>query len=101
MGHGCPVWGRPGAIAAKSRRLPSAASRNAIEDLGKCTCWPGGPRRRHVRSGRDLVPHGTLVFKFRGVDTISDAEQLCGAEVRVPVSRARRRSKQASTSSPT
>lgn len=28
----------------------------------------------------------TLVFKFRGVDSISDAEQLNGAEVRVPVS---------------
>ena len=31
----------------------------------------------------------TLVFKFRGVDTISDAERLSGAEVRVPAERAR------------
>jgi len=28
---------------------------------------------------------GALVFKFRGVDSISDAERLTGAEVRVPV----------------
>jgi 16S rRNA processing protein RimM len=28
---------------------------------------------------------GTLVFKFRGVDTISDAERLYGTEVRVPM----------------
>jgi 16S rRNA processing protein RimM len=29
--------------------------------------------------------HGdTLIFKFKGVDTISDAEALAGAEVRVP-----------------
>lgn len=28
---------------------------------------------------------GTLIFKFRGVDTISDAERLTGAEVRVPL----------------
>lgn len=28
---------------------------------------------------------GTLIFKFRGVDSISDAEQLYGAEVRVPM----------------
>ena len=28
----------------------------------------------------------TLIFKFRGVDTISDAERLSGSEVRVPVS---------------
>ena len=27
---------------------------------------------------------GTLVFKFRGIDSISDAEKLRGAEVRVP-----------------
>jgi len=29
---------------------------------------------------------GTLVFKFRGVDTISDAEALYGREVRIPAS---------------
>lgn len=28
---------------------------------------------------------GTLVFKFRGVDSISDAERLYGCEVRLPV----------------
>jgi 16S rRNA processing protein RimM len=27
---------------------------------------------------------GTLIFKFRGVDTISDAELLYGSEVRIP-----------------
>jgi 16S rRNA processing protein RimM len=30
--------------------------------------------------------NGTLILKFRGVDTISDAEKLVGAEVRVPES---------------
>lgn len=29
---------------------------------------------------------GMLIFKFQGVDTISDAEKLAGAEVRVPAS---------------
>jgi 16S rRNA processing protein RimM len=28
---------------------------------------------------------GGLVFKFRGVDSISDAERLVGAEVRIPI----------------
>jgi 16S rRNA processing protein RimM len=28
----------------------------------------------------------TLIFKFRGVDTISDAEKLSGNEVRIPIS---------------
>lgn len=30
--------------------------------------------------------NGTLVFKFQGVDTISDAETLAGSEVRIPFS---------------
>ncbi len=29
--------------------------------------------------------NGTLIFKFQGVDTISDAELLSGMEVRVPI----------------
>jgi len=29
---------------------------------------------------------GGLIFKFRGVDSISDAEELTGAEVRIPAS---------------
>ncbi len=29
--------------------------------------------------------NGVLIFKFRGVDSISDAERLSGAEVRVPI----------------
>ena len=29
--------------------------------------------------------NGTLIFKFRGIDTISDAEPLSGSEVRVPM----------------
>jgi 16S rRNA processing protein RimM len=33
---------------------------------------------------RDWEHEGTLIFKFRGVDSISDAEKLRGAEVRVP-----------------
>lgn len=28
---------------------------------------------------------GTLIFKFRGIDTISDAERLAGFEVRLPI----------------
>jgi 16S rRNA processing protein RimM len=30
--------------------------------------------------------NGVLIFKFRGVDTISDAERLAGMEVRIPIS---------------
>jgi 16S rRNA processing protein RimM len=44
----------------------------------------GAPRRYQVES--TWFHGGTLIFKFRGVDTISDAETLAGAEVRVPMS---------------
>jgi 16S rRNA processing protein RimM len=42
--------------------------------------------RREVEV-EDLWPHkGWLVFKFVGVDSISDAEKLVGSELQVPVS---------------
>jgi 16S rRNA processing protein RimM len=44
----------------------------------------GGAKRYEVES--TWFHNGTLIFKFRGVDTISDAEPLAGAEVRVPMS---------------
>ena len=45
---------------------------------------PGESKRYQVES--TWFHNGTLIFKFRGVDTISDAEPLAGAEVRVPMS---------------
>jgi len=44
----------------------------------------GASRRYEVES--TWFHNGTLIFKFQGVDTISDAEPLAGAEVRVPMS---------------
>jgi 16S rRNA processing protein RimM len=42
-----------------------------------------GPRRE--LDVEDLWPHnGLLVFKFRGVDSMSDAEVLIGSELQVP-----------------
>jgi 16S rRNA processing protein RimM len=45
---------------------------------------PGQGRRVEVEEA--WFHAGRLVLKFRGVDTISDAERLAGAEVRVPLS---------------
>jgi 16S rRNA processing protein RimM len=42
------------------------------------------PRRLEVESV--WFHGGTLILKFRGVDTIDDAEFLTGAEVRIPLS---------------
>jgi len=44
----------------------------------------GPPRRCQVES--TWFHNGTLIFKFRGVDSTSDAETLTGSEVRVPMS---------------
>lgn len=45
-------------------------------------CGSGAPRPHQVE--RVWFHNGTLIFKFRGVDTISDAEVLTGMEVRIP-----------------
>jgi 16S rRNA processing protein RimM len=41
-------------------------------------------RPHHVESA--WFHNGVLILKFRGVDTISDAQSLSGSEVRVPIS---------------
>jgi len=43
----------------------------------------GSGSRREVES--TWFHQGTLIFKFRGVDSISEAELLTGSEVRVPL----------------
>jgi 16S rRNA processing protein RimM len=44
----------------------------------------GAGERREIEN--TWFHNGTLIFKFRGVDSISDAELLSGLEVRVPLS---------------
>ncbi len=44
----------------------------------------GAGERREVET--TWFHNGTLIFKFRGIDTISDAQLLTGSEVRVPIS---------------
>jgi len=43
----------------------------------------GAPSPRQVE--HTWFHNGTLIFKFQGVDTISDAELLVGMEVRIPL----------------
>lgn len=43
----------------------------------------GAPLPRQVEN--TWFHNGTLIFKFQGVDTISDAELLVGLEVRIPI----------------
>ncbi len=47
-------------------------------------CGTGAPLPRQVE--HTWFHNSTLIFKFQGVDTISDAELLVGMEVRIPLS---------------
>ena len=77
------LLGRPGATGANLRPFPSAANRNVSRTCAKSVC--SGPATRYEVEAT-WFHDGTLIFKFRGIDTISDAEKLIGAEVRVPLS---------------
>ncbi len=46
---------------------------------------PGAPGAERLEVEFTWFHQGVLVFKFRGVDSISDAERLVGSEVRVPI----------------
>jgi 16S rRNA processing protein RimM len=77
------TWGRRGELIAVS--MTSGPERfDGVEQvyLFGSAGAPGGSRPLAVES---VWEHrGQLVFKFRGIDSISDAEPFEGAEVRVP-----------------
>lgn len=72
--------GRIGEVAAELHSAPERfIDGMKLFALGK----EQGPRRE--LQVEDIWPHkGLLVLKFRGVDSISDAEVLIGAELQVP-----------------
>lgn len=51
----------------------------------KLLALPKAGRDRRTLEVRELWPHkGLLIFKFEGVDSISDAELLVGCELQIP-----------------
>ncbi len=70
--------GNRGEITALS--LSSKAERYAV--LKECYLFGSGER---VEVENTWFHNGTLIFKFRGIDSISAAEPLSGLEVRVPL----------------
>jgi 16S rRNA processing protein RimM len=76
------AWGRRGELAADC--LTSGPERfDGVEQV--FLFGPEGAGASHPFDLESVWEHrGRLVFKFRGVDTISDAERLRGAEVRLP-----------------
>jgi len=66
--------------------LPLSSDPERYQELGEVYLFGDGGRYE-VESA--WFQGGTLILKFRGVDTISDAEALTGAEVRIPRSQRR------------
>ncbi len=64
--------------------LPLSDRLDRYQALGRVYLWStGAPLPRQVE--RAWFHNSTLIFKFQGVDTISDAELLAGMEVRIPL----------------
>ena len=64
--------------------LPLSDRPERYEALGEVSLYgAGAPVSRRVE--HTWFHNGTLIFKFQGVDNISDAELLAGMEVRVPI----------------
>jgi 16S rRNA processing protein RimM len=63
--------------------FPLSSKLERFESLKEVFLFGSG-ERREVES--TWFHNGTLIFKFQGVDSISDAELLAGVEVRVPAS---------------
>jgi 16S rRNA processing protein RimM len=76
------AWGNRGELSG----VPLSNRPERFQRLGEVYLFASGtvgePTPVEVES---VWPHGgRLIFKFRGVDTISEAERLEGAEVRIP-----------------
>jgi 16S rRNA processing protein RimM len=63
--------------------LPLSSKPERFESLREVYLFGSGERHEVEFA---WFHNSTLVFKFRGIDTISDAEKLHGMEVRVPLS---------------
>jgi 16S rRNA processing protein RimM len=73
--------GNRGEITAEA--LSSKAER--YQSLKEVHLFAGSPPRQERLVVESVWVHnGVLIFKFAGIDSISDAERLRGAEVRVP-----------------
>ncbi len=74
------TWGRRGELAAVS--LASGVER--FDGLREVVLFGADGAARPAEIESVWQHRGQLIFKFRGVDSISDAERFEGAEVRIP-----------------
>jgi 16S rRNA processing protein RimM len=73
------AWGIRGELIA----IPLSDRLERFQNLGRVYLFGSGPAAQfEVESARN-VP-GSVIFKFRGIDSMTDAERCRGAEVRIP-----------------
>jgi len=75
------VLGRTRGNRGEITAFPLSGKPERFETLAEVFLFGSGT---HYQVDETWFHNGALVFKFRGVDTISAAELLTGAEVRVP-----------------
>ncbi|MDQ6676901.1 MAG: 16S rRNA processing protein RimM, partial [Acidobacteriota bacterium] len=80
------VLGRPRGNRGEVTAIPLSSEPARFAELSEVFLFGAGMRVRVESAWFHL---GTLVFKFSGIDSISDAEALTGAEVRIPFSERR------------
>jgi 16S rRNA processing protein RimM len=77
------VLGRPWGIRGELTAIPFSDRPDRFETLRRVFLFGNGPAGEfEVEEARPIS--GSLLFKFRGIDSISDAERWRGAEVRIP-----------------
>ena len=75
------VLSRPWGIRGELTAIPFSDHPERFESLGRVYLFGAG-EPFDVESVRGVA--GSLLFKFRGIDSMSDAEAWRGAEVRIP-----------------
>lgn len=84
------LLGRPRGIRGEVTALPLSSHPERYESLREVFLFGGRAQPAFAGEPRQVEftwnHQGILIFKFHGVDTMTDAERLAGAEVRIPQS---------------
>ena len=85
------LLGKPRGNRGEVTAVSFSSKPERYEALREVVLFRRAPDGRIMPSGKLAVEstwfhNGTLIFKFQGIDTISDAETLAGSEVRIPLS---------------
>lgn len=80
------VLGRTRGIRGEITAVPLSGKPDRFEDLRAVSLFTAGGAVQAAEVESSWFHDRTLILKFRGIDSISQAEPLAGAEVRVPLS---------------